>query len=46
MLIYFGVATWLGTEYDEYGRIDLPRMNPQSINTDEWCKTAKSWGVN
>ncbi|MBZ5858782.1 alpha-L-fucosidase [Flavihumibacter profundi] len=45
MFIHFGVATWLGLEYDETGNFDLSRMNPTQINTDEWCKTALSWGA-
>lgn len=45
MFIHFGVATWLGTEYDETGKFDLSRINPSQLNTDEWCETAKSWGA-
>lgn len=45
MFIHFGVATWLGSEYDEKGNFDLSRMNPVLLNTDEWCKTALSWGA-
>jgi alpha-L-fucosidase len=45
MFIHFGVATWLGMEYDEQGNFDLSRMNPTLLNTDEWCKTAQSWGA-
>ncbi len=45
MFVTFGVATWLGSEYDEKGNFDLTRMNPGSLNTDEWCKTALSWGA-
>lgn len=45
MFIHFGVATWLGTEYDDNGTFDLSRMNPTQLNTDEWCKTAQSWGA-
>ncbi|CAN5804408.1 alpha-L-fucosidase [soil metagenome] len=45
MFIHFGVATWLGMEYDETGKFDLSRMNPTELNTDDWCKTALSWGA-
>src|SRR5574343_1207666 len=45
MFINFGVANWLGTEYDETGKFDLSRINPGQLNTDEWCETAKSWGA-
>ena len=45
MFIHFGVATWLGQEYDDYGKFDLSRINPTQLNTDEWCEVAKSWGA-
>ena len=45
MFIHFGVATWLGTEYDDEGKFNLSRINPANLNTDDWCKTAKSWGA-
>lgn len=45
MFIHFGVATWLGTEYDDAGTFDLARINPTRLNTDQWCKTAQSWGA-
>lgn len=45
MFIHFGIATWLGQEYDEQGNFDLKRINPTNLNTDEWCETAKLWGA-
>jgi alpha-L-fucosidase len=45
MFIHFGIATWLGTEYDEKGDFDLSRVNPSQLNTDDWCEVAKSWGA-
>lgn len=45
MFIHFGVATWLGQEYDETGAFDLSRINPQKLNTDQWCQVAQSWGA-
>ncbi len=45
MFIHFGVATWLGKEYDEKGDFDISRINPKQLSTDEWCKVAKSWGA-
>ena len=45
MFIHFGVATWLGSEYDETGKFDLSRINPTNLDTDEWCRVAKSWGA-
>ncbi len=45
MFIHFGVATWLGREYDETGKFDMSRINPTNLDTDEWCRVAKSWGA-
>lgn len=45
MFIHFGIATWLGTEYDEKGDFDLSRINPKKLDTDQWCEVAKSWGA-
>lgn len=45
MFVHFGVATWLGQEYDETGEFDLSRINPTKLDTDQWCSVAKSWGA-
>jgi alpha-L-fucosidase len=45
MFVHFGVATWLGQEYDETGEFDISRINPVKLNTDQWCSVAKSWGA-
>lgn len=45
MFIHFGVATWLGSEYDETGMFDISRINPTALSTDDWCETAKLWGA-
>lgn len=45
MFIHFGVATWLGSEYDETGMFDISRINPSELSTDDWCETAKLWGA-
>ena len=45
MFVHFGVATWLGSEYDETGTFDISRINPTELNTDDWCETAKLWGA-
>lgn len=44
MFIHFGMATWQGREYDNFST-DLARVNPYKINTDDWCKTAQSFGA-
>ncbi len=45
MFVHFGVATWLGQEYDETGEFDISRINPTRLDTDQWCRVAKSWGA-
>lgn len=45
MFIHFGIATWLGREYDEKGDFDLSKINPRQLDTDNWCKVAQSWGA-
>jgi len=44
MFVHFGMATWQGREYDNF-TIPLSRINPISLNTDQWCRVAKSWGA-
>ena len=44
MFIHFGMATWQGVEYDK-GNFDLKRINPVNLNTDDWCRVARSWGA-
>lgn len=44
MFIHFGMATWQHKEYDD-GNFDLSRINPVTLNTDEWCRVAESWGA-
>jgi alpha-L-fucosidase len=44
MFIHFGMATWQGIEYDN-GNFNLNRINPDRLNTDEWCRVAASWGA-
>lgn len=44
MFVHFGMATWQGREYDNHST-PLSRINPAKLNTDQWCKAAKSWGA-
>lgn len=44
MFIHFGMATWQGIEYDN-GNFNLARINPDKLNTDDWCRVARSWGA-
>lgn len=44
MFISFDPATWEGREYDNLS-LPLSRLNPQKLNTDQWCRVAQSWGA-
>lgn len=44
MFVHFGMATWQAREYDNH-TTDLSIVNPRKLNTDQWCKVAKSWGA-
>jgi alpha-L-fucosidase len=37
-------CTWQGREYDNHST-PLSRINPSSLNTDQWCEAARSWGA-
>lgn len=45
MFVHFGVATWMGQEYDVKGNTYLPKMNPKDFNAEQICQAAKSWGA-
>jgi alpha-L-fucosidase len=42
MFIHFHPGTWHGVEYDN-GKTDLNEINPAKLDTDQWCRVAKSW---
>jgi len=44
MFLCLDPATWQGREYDNHS-IPLTRINPEKLNTDQWCEVAKSWGA-
>lgn len=44
MFVCLDPATWQGREYDNH-TTPLNRINPTSLNTDQWCEVAKSWGA-
>jgi len=44
MFIHFNPTTWTGKEYDDLS-FPLNRMNPEKLNTNQWCEVAKSWGA-
>ena len=45
MFVCIGVATWMGTEYDEHGNYDLTKLNPTGLDADEICQAAELWGA-
>jgi alpha-L-fucosidase len=49
MFVHFSANTWqthrgLDNEYDDLST-PLARINPAQLNTDQWCRVAKSWGA-
>lgn len=44
MFVCLDPATWQGREYDNHS-VSLNRINPALLNTDQWCRVAKSWGA-
>jgi alpha-L-fucosidase len=44
MFIHYNPTTWTNREYDDLS-LPLSRMNPDKLNTDQWCQAAKSWGA-
>ena len=45
MFVHFGVASWLGREYDSTGDFDLSKMNPVGFSAAQICDAAQSWGA-
>jgi len=44
MFIHFGPATWGGIEQNDHS-VSLERINPEKLNTGQWCEAAKAWGA-
>lgn len=44
MFVCLDPCTWQGREYDDHS-MPLERINPKSLNTDQWCETATLWGA-
>ena len=42
LFIHFHPGTWVGREHDN-GKTDLKIINPTKLDTDQWCRAAKSW---
>lgn len=44
MFVCLDPCTWQGREYDNHS-ISLDRINPEKLDTDQWCETAQLWGA-
>ena len=44
MFVCLDPCTWQGREYDDHS-VSLDRINPKSLDTDQWCEVAQSWGA-
>ena len=44
MFLHFAPNTWTGLSQDD-NSLPLSRINPDQLNTDQWCRVAKSWGA-
>ena len=44
MFLHFAPNTWTGLSQDN-NSLPLSRINPEKLNTDQWCRVAKSWGA-
>jgi len=44
MFVCLDPCTWQGREYDDHS-MPLERINPQFLDTDQWCETAMLWGA-
>ena len=44
MFIHFGINTYYDKEWS-YGDLDPKAFNPENLDTDQWCRTAKAAGM-
>lgn len=44
MFLHFAPNTWTGLGQDD-NSLPLNRINPEKLNTDQWCQVARSWGA-
>ena len=44
MFVCLDPCTWQGREYDNHST-PLERINPEKLDTDQWCEAAISWGA-
>ena len=44
MFLHFAPTTWAEVEQNDHS-VSLERINPEKLNTDQWCEAAISWGA-
>lgn len=44
MFLHLSPGTWQGNDWDD-GSTSLDEINPEKLDTDQWCRAAKSWGA-
>jgi len=44
MFIHFAPTTWTEVEQNDHS-VSLDRINPEKLNTDQWCEAAIAWGA-
>ncbi len=44
MFVHYGPAAWQSREYDNF-TTPLSRLKMEKLDTDQWCRVAKSWGA-
>jgi len=44
MFVCLDPCTWQGREYDNHST-PLERINPEKLDTDQWCEVAQSWAA-
>ncbi len=44
LFVHFGINTYYDTEWSD-GTLDPAKFNPEALDTDQWCRTAKAAGM-
>ena len=44
MFLHFAPTTWTEVEQNDHS-VPLERINPEKLNTDQWCEAAKAFGA-
>lgn len=44
MYLCLDPCTWQGREFDNHS-YPISKINPEQLNTDQWCEVAKSWNA-